>query len=75
MLTIVFGLVALALGLWGLSAWWWSVVEILRGLMPIVLTLLGLVAIGAGVTRIRESIPSPSEPDEDLMEDDPKTGE
>ncbi|MBF0453946.1 MAG: hypothetical protein HQL72_03895 [Magnetococcales bacterium] len=54
MANIIFGLVALALGLWGVSVWWWSIVEILRGLVPIALILLGLVALGAGVTRMRE---------------------
>ncbi|MGN7612219.1 magnetosome protein MamI [Magnetococcales bacterium HHB-1] len=51
---IVFGLIAVALGLWGLSVWWWSVVEALRGIIPILLTLIGLVALGAGVTNMRE---------------------
>ncbi|MBF0357293.1 MAG: hypothetical protein HQL70_01725 [Magnetococcales bacterium] len=54
MANIIFGLVALALGLWGVSVWWWSIVEILRGIVPIALILLGLVALGAGVTRMRE---------------------
>ncbi|MBF0626028.1 MAG: hypothetical protein HQL82_14625 [Magnetococcales bacterium] len=52
---IIFGLLTMALGLWGLSVWWWSVAEMLRGLVPILLILLGLVALGAGVTRIREA--------------------
>lgn len=76
MSTIVFGLVALALGLWGLSAWWWSVVEMLRGFLPIALTLLGLVALGAGVTKIRDTAPPVEEPDEELAgEDDPQDDE
>ncbi|MBF0195666.1 MAG: hypothetical protein HQL71_13975 [Magnetococcales bacterium] len=54
MANIIFGLVALALGLWGASVWWWSIVEILRGIVPIVLILLGLVALGAGVTKMRD---------------------
>ena len=51
---IIVGLVAIALGLWGLSVWWWSVAELLRGLVPIVLILFGLVAVGAGVSIVRE---------------------
>ncbi|MBF0381850.1 MAG: hypothetical protein HQL69_12580 [Magnetococcales bacterium] len=54
MANIIFGLVALALGLWGVSVWWWSIVEILRGIVPIALILLGLVALGAGVTKMRD---------------------
>jgi hypothetical protein len=54
MANIIFGLVSLALGLWGVSVWWWSVVEVLRGVVPVSLILLGLVALGAGVTRMRD---------------------
>ena len=53
--TIVFGLVCLSLGLWGLSTWWWSIVEFLRGLFPLFLILLGLVALGAGISKMRNN--------------------
>ena len=55
MANIIFGLVALALGLWGVSVWWWSIIEILRGIIPLALILLGLVALGAGVTKMRDN--------------------
>ncbi len=55
MASIVFGLVAIALGLWGLSTWWWSVTELLRGLIPLLLILLGPIALGAGITKLREN--------------------
>lgn len=55
MASIVFGLVAIALGLWGLSTWWWSVVEVLRGVVPLLLILIGPVALGAGITKMREN--------------------
>ncbi|MBF0179740.1 MAG: hypothetical protein HQM03_06910 [Magnetococcales bacterium] len=65
---IVFGLIAMALGIWGLSTWWWSFVELLRGLIPFLAILLGLVALGAGVTKMRHTVPS--EPtDSELTED------
>ncbi len=49
--SIMFGLLAIALGLWGLSAWWWSVVELLRGVLPMVLVFVGVLALAAGVSR------------------------
>nr|ANJ02835.1 magnetosome protein MamI [uncultured bacterium] len=61
-------MVALRWVCWGVSVWWWSIVELLRGLVPIVLILLGLVALGAGVTRMREKGSSYSEPEE--LQDD-----
>jgi hypothetical protein len=73
--TIVFGLLSVALGLWGASIWWWSVVEVLRGLVPLVLLVLGLVALGAGVTKMRDGGASPEQPDAELMENSPRAGE
>ncbi|MBF0357367.1 MAG: hypothetical protein HQL70_02095 [Magnetococcales bacterium] len=64
MANIIFGLVSLALGLWGVSVWWWSIVEVLRGVVPVLLILLGFVALGAGVTRMREQNIVPHESDE-----------
>ncbi|MBF0170021.1 MAG: hypothetical protein HQK87_02855 [Nitrospinae bacterium] len=61
---IIVGLVMVALGIWGLSVWWWSVAELLRGLAPIVLILVGLVAVGAGISLIRER------GDDDLSDED-----
>lgn len=54
MVSIGVGLVMLALGIWGLSAWWWSVTEVLRGLVPILLIILGPIALGSGISRLRE---------------------
>ncbi|MBF0350108.1 MAG: hypothetical protein HQM11_03715 [SAR324 cluster bacterium] len=45
------GLVVCLLGFWGLYVWWWSVAEVLRGVVPIILILFGLVAIGAGISK------------------------
>ncbi|MEE8483713.1 MAG: magnetosome protein MamI [Nitrospinota bacterium] len=65
---IVFGLVAIAVGLWGLSVWWWSVAEFLRGFVPIALILFGLVALGAGVSVVRDK-------EEDDLSDEELAGE
>jgi hypothetical protein len=52
--SVIFGLLTVALGLWGLTAWWWSVTEFLRGSLPIALIFLGLVALAAGVRNVRK---------------------
>lgn len=54
MLSVIFGLLTLALGLWGLVAWWWSVTEFLRGALPIALIVFGIVALAAGVQSVRQ---------------------
>lgn len=52
--SVIFGLLTLALGLWGLTAWWWSVTEFLRGAAPVGLIVLGLVALAAGVQSVNK---------------------
>ena len=51
---IMFGLLCVALGLLGLSAWWWSVVELLRGVLPLVLVFVGVLALDSGVSGFRK---------------------
>ena len=51
--SVIFGLLALAIGLLGLTAWWWSVTEFLRGAVPVALLILGLVALASGVQSVR----------------------
>ncbi|SCA56094.1 Magnetosome protein MamI [Candidatus Terasakiella magnetica] len=62
---VIFGLVAISLGLWGMAAWWWSVTELMRGLMPIILVTLGIVAVAAGLSKVRDD---QSIKDEDLLD-------
>ncbi|WP_162530721.1 hypothetical protein [Rhodovastum atsumiense] len=47
------GLLAIALGLAGLSAWWWSVVELIRGVLPLLLVAFGVLALAAGLSAAR----------------------
>lgn len=50
---VIIGLLAVSFGLWGLTVWWWSFAELLRGLVPLALIVFGVVALGAGVSQIR----------------------
>lgn len=45
------GVVALALGVWGLVSWWWFVVEILQGLVALGLVVGGVLAIAIAIRR------------------------
>ncbi|MBF0471066.1 MAG: hypothetical protein HQL48_06785 [Gammaproteobacteria bacterium] len=58
---IIAGIFAVALGIWGLSLWWYPVMELLRGFVPLLLIVFGMVAIMAGVTRYERSEPSDSD--------------
>ncbi len=67
---VIFGLLAISLGLWGMAAWWWSVTEILRGLVPIILLLLGIVSLAAGLSKVRGDNGGDNETDQDILEDE-----
>ena len=52
---IVVGLILLALGLWGAVAWWWFLVDIIKGLIVVGLLGTGLVMLGLGLMKSPES--------------------
>lgn len=49
MLSIVFGLIALSLGFWGLIRYWWYMVDVLIAILPLILIVSGAVALLAGI--------------------------
>ena len=49
MLRIVFGLIAICLGIWGLVTYWWYVVEVVIALFPLFLIFSGIIAVLAGI--------------------------
>ncbi len=51
MTSIVFGLIAMCLGLWGLVTYWWYVVDVFVAILPIVLLFGGFIALMAGIKK------------------------
>ena len=49
MLSAVFGLLAVLLGLWGMFTWGSDLIHFLKGIIPISLFFSGLIAIVAGL--------------------------
>jgi len=49
MLSIVFGLIALSLGFWGLVRYWWYMVDVLIAILPLLLIGGGAIALLAGI--------------------------
>ena len=70
MTNLIVGLILLVLGAWGVAAWWDEFGEILRGMIPIVLILLGLAAIGAGMKSKAASKPEGEDEDMTTSSDD-----
>ena len=56
MLSILFGLGFMALGAWGLIAWWSDFLLVLKGLIPSLIVCGGFLAVVAGITSIRDEI-------------------
>lgn len=49
MLSIVFGLIALTLGFWGVVKYWWYMVDVLVAILPLLLIMGGAIALLAGI--------------------------
>lgn len=58
---LIAGAVGLALGAWGVARWWPLALTMLKGLLPLVLLLGGVIAIVAGLTppEVRDLEPPP----------------
>jgi hypothetical protein len=52
MIHLIVGLATLCFGAWGMIAWWDHFGEVLRGMVPLLLILVGLAAIGAGFQKV-----------------------
>ncbi len=48
------GIVAICLGLWGMSAWWVSFGLVMRGIVPFGLLAFGLLAMIAGFRQLSD---------------------
>lgn len=51
MSSIVFGLIAMCIGLWGIVSYWWYVVDVFLAILPLVLFFGGFIALMAGIKK------------------------
>jgi hypothetical protein len=51
---VIFGLVSALLGIWGIIVWWDEFGNVMRGLMPLVLLIIGIIGILAGLQVQKE---------------------
>ncbi len=51
---LISGLICVVLGLWGIFGWWDSFGMVLRGLIPLILLVGGLIATGVGIERFNK---------------------
>ena len=55
---IVIGVIAVLLGLKGLTAYWGDLLTVLRGSLPVIFILAGAIAVIAGLSEIKDEISS-----------------
>ena len=48
----IFGAVALVLGIWAVTEWWWFVVEIFQGLLALALVVVGALTLAIAVRQM-----------------------
>lgn len=60
-ITVLGGIISIIIGIWGIMAWWWSFVELLKGAVPPIFVLGGLAALFAGISEIKDSIQAKKE--------------
>ncbi len=65
MFNLVGGFIAVALGILLLVNWPWRVLEVFQGLLPIVLIVVGIVAVVAGWELINKKVPVAKDKDDD----------
>ncbi len=53
MMHIIIGLFFIALGIWGIYDEYYYVADVIRGGLPIVMVIIGLVATLAGIVPVR----------------------
>lgn len=51
---IILGVILIVVSIFGITYWWWDILVILRGLIPIVLFIVGIVAVIAGLEILRD---------------------
>lgn len=70
MASIVFGLIAMCIGLWGMVSYWWYVVDVFLAILPVFLLFGGFIALMAGIkktgltAKVRNNDRKPQEDDE-----------
>ena len=73
MSSIVFGLIAMCIGLWGMVSYWWYVVDVSLAILPVILLFGGFIALMAGIkkTGLKAKLTGNSKKtaDEDTMKD------
>jgi len=52
---IVFGVLFVIAGLWGITVWWYDFISIVRGVVPPMIMVGGLIGVIAGITAVAES--------------------
>ncbi len=62
MYSVLGGIVALLLSIWGFYKWWFIFADIFKGLIPLILLIFGIIAVVNGAKKMREEADVESKP-------------
>lgn len=60
-ISVIGGIVAALLGVWGIFGWWGHFVKVLQGTVPAMLIFGGLIALFLGVSEIKDELAAKKE--------------
>jgi len=64
MLHIVVGIIAIVIGLWGIMGNWYMFKDILVTIVPLAVLLFGIVAVLAGIRKMKANLAAKEESEE-----------
>lgn len=60
-ISVIGGVVAVLLGVWGIIGWWGYFIKVLQGTVPAMLIFGGLIAVFLGVSEIKDELAAKKE--------------
>ena len=72
--SLIGGIIAVVLGIWGIIGWWGWFLRVLMGSIPFILLVGGGIAIFGGITSIKDQIAARKE-EEKMKEEEKKEKE
>ena len=62
---VIGGVIAILIGIMGLVSWWFQFVDLLKGTLPVLLILCGVVALIFGISEMKAQASIPEVPSSD----------
>jgi hypothetical protein len=68
MMGVIGGIIAILIGIMGLVSWWFQFVTLLKGTLPLLIILCGIVALIFGISEMKAQSTIPESPSTEKKE-------